>query len=37
VLDVRDGLFQQLADVLVMELVDHAATLALAEDEAEVT
>src|SRR3954449_11105893 len=37
VLDVRDGLFEQLADVVVVEVVDDAATVAVPDDKSEVT
>src|SRR4051812_6414855 len=36
VLDVRDGLFEQLADVVVVEVVDDAAPVAAPDDQAEV-
>ena len=35
-LHVKDGLVEQLGDVLVVECVDHATPSALADDEAEV-
>src|SRR3954462_13142816 len=36
VLDVRDGLLEQLADVVVVEVVDDAAAVAVPDDKAEV-
>ena len=35
-LDVRDGLFEQLADVVVVEVVDDPSAVALADDQPEV-
>jgi hypothetical protein len=37
VLDVRDGLLEQLADVVVMQVVDDASAVALAHHESEMS